>query len=221
MYYLDKKILNFKFKGVFAYYLLIGVLIILFYPVNSSENFVNMCLSSFFTYTIYLTNIFLFAYFAVKTPQARKSSLLFIFGFILYALGSIISDELVLKPIVIMFGFQVRIIIHIIVSVLLIASILFLYLGGCGLMLKPSKDVLSELYAKKKICIVHKGKIKGKVFFCSNCLVKYCERCFKKVVEVENKCWACEKEIKSVELSDTFVIACSSFLFVILIIFSL
>ncbi len=52
--------------------------------------------------------------------------------------------------------------------------------------------LLSEYFAAKKLCLIHRGEIKGKIVFCPQCYVKYCQKCFDSVITVEGNCWACE-----------------------------
>jgi hypothetical protein len=49
-----------------------------------------------------------------------------------------------------------------------------------------------EYYQSKRVCIVHRGTIEGKIFICSTCNVFYCIPCRDAIVELENKCWNCK-----------------------------
>jgi hypothetical protein len=55
-------------------------------------------------------------------------------------------------------------------------------------------NIFLEYYSTKKICLVHKGIINGKVRFCPSCMVKYCDNCFTSVILKDNTCWACQHE---------------------------
>ncbi|MFX0103164.1 MAG: hypothetical protein ACFFCS_26605 [Candidatus Hodarchaeota archaeon] len=50
---------------------------------------------------------------------------------------------------------------------------------------------LLEYYQSKRICIVHRGTIKDRVYACPGCGVYYCVPCKNAVVDAENKCWNC------------------------------
>jgi hypothetical protein len=66
--------------------------------------------------------------------------------------------------------------------------------------LKTLVFVLIEFYTGKKDCLIHKGLIDGKIFYCPKCLVSYCEKCFNSVIKQENKCWSCNTPFKEVEI---------------------
>ncbi|MFX0100042.1 MAG: hypothetical protein ACFFCS_10720, partial [Candidatus Hodarchaeota archaeon] len=51
--------------------------------------------------------------------------------------------------------------------------------------------IIIDFYQSEHICIVHKGKIEGKVFICRNCNIFYCIRCKEAISKNENACWNC------------------------------
>jgi hypothetical protein len=59
------------------------------------------------------------------------------------------------------------------------------------LYIKTWFELLLEFYTTKQICIIHRGNIEGKIHICPKCFVKYCSKCFKSVISIENKCWVC------------------------------
>ena len=52
-----------------------------------------------------------------------------------------------------------------------------------------------DLEEKDAVCVVHKGAIVGTVYICPQCKTYYCLKCANALVEKEEKCWTCEREI--------------------------
>ncbi|MFX0098286.1 MAG: hypothetical protein ACFFCS_01820 [Candidatus Hodarchaeota archaeon] len=48
-----------------------------------------------------------------------------------------------------------------------------------------------EYSQSKRVCIVHRGPVLGRVFMCNKCNVFYCMDCKEAIVNAENKCWNC------------------------------
>ena len=74
---LDKKILSFKFKGIFAYFYLAGLIFAIIYPINSYADFV--IVSSVTVYAGLGAAIIplIFLYIAIKsTGEVRRTSIL-------------------------------------------------------------------------------------------------------------------------------------------------
>jgi hypothetical protein len=64
-------------------------------------------------------------------------------------------------------------------------------------------SVVVEYYQTKRICIVHRGVIAGKVFICGTCGIFYCPACKEAIAAAENKCWNCGAVLdKGRELSE-------------------
>jgi len=86
-------------------------------------------------------------------------------------------------------------------SLVVIPSILFII----GLILFTIHSdigfkLFQEYYTSKQICLVHRGKIEGKVQMCPNCYIKYCSNCFTSVILKEGKCWTCNYEFTTEEI---------------------
>jgi len=62
--------------------------------------------------------------------------------------------------------------------------------------------LIIEYYTNKKICLVHRGKIKGKIYFCQTCFVCYCQNCFENVILKEKLCWSCGNAIEAKNIED-------------------
>ncbi|MHA1339095.1 MAG: hypothetical protein ACTSRZ_04895 [Promethearchaeota archaeon] len=88
LYHLDKKIYNYKFKGIFALLPIIGTAFILPFPINSTEDFQLLSgISIFFTIGAILILI-IFADITRKTTGSiRKMAFYILIGLILWAIG--------------------------------------------------------------------------------------------------------------------------------------
>ncbi len=85
IFFLDKKILSFKFKGIFAYFYLAGLIFAIIYPINSYADFVTV--SSVTVYAGLGAAIIplIFLYIAIKsTGEVRRTSYIIFFAIIIY-----------------------------------------------------------------------------------------------------------------------------------------
>lgn len=98
LYTIDKKVLNNKFKGVFAYYSLIVILIQFLWPVNSQEDFEFVSSLVILALLAFAIIPVMFLYLAFKTPGLRGVCLIMFFGIIIYAGGSFLVSENFLAP---------------------------------------------------------------------------------------------------------------------------
>ena len=76
-------------------------------------------------------------------------------------------------------------------SIRLLLTPILLLVGTIIWFLKPLDNVIVEYYQVKRICIVHRGVIEGKVFMCPVCSTFYCITCKDAIANAENKCWNC------------------------------
>ncbi len=92
---LDKKVLNNKYKGIFAYIIFGGAVLVLFWPVQSQDDFGVISLFAIIPQVISLILPGLFLQIGRQsTGELRKVSYLLSLGFILY----IIASFLVIAP---------------------------------------------------------------------------------------------------------------------------
>jgi hypothetical protein len=49
-----------------------------------------------------------------------------------------------------------------------------------------------DFYTNKRVCIVHKGEIKGRMFICSKCDAFYCVKCKEAIETIDKCCWNCK-----------------------------
>lgn len=59
---------------------------------------------------------------------------------------------------------------------------------------RPDKLTDEEVSVSKerKVCLVCKGKINGITYICRECETFYCTKCYDALVNLENRCWACD-----------------------------
>jgi len=62
--------------------------------------------------------------------------------------------------------------------------------------LKPGEITDDEVvfYREQAICLVCKGKVGGfNIFICKKCRALYCGNCARSLIDLENRCWVCDK----------------------------
>ncbi len=132
----DRKIIDFKLKGVPSYIMGIAAIIILVYPVISPSDF--QIISSL----LFLANVtaiiipVLFLYIGYKSPEYRKPAYIIAVGVIVYAIGANILIESLLAFLVEISGFQgTRIIIYFLSMILKTTGLIF-YAWGVTLFVR-------------------------------------------------------------------------------------
>ncbi len=105
----DKKILDFKFKGLFTYLILVFALIAFFYPVKNSRDFEIMSLLLTVSNVVAIIIPILFFYIGKKSDTYRTPAFLIAIGIILYAFGSNLNVETLIIILTDSFGSGTRI----------------------------------------------------------------------------------------------------------------
>lgn len=109
LFFIDKKVLNFKLKGIPAIFLLGVMCFQLFYPVNSSEDFTLVSQVGLLTTAVGLVLPVIFLYIGYKTPGLRKTSYMIAFAVIIYGFGSMLVSEGILDPLRAAFGQDIHV----------------------------------------------------------------------------------------------------------------
>lgn len=110
VFIVDKKIFNFKLKGIIAYIVLFFGILLLIYPVDSAASFQ---IAASFALAANLVGIVIpafFFYMGLKAPKFRKHCFTIAIGVILYAIGANITVESFLAALSTVFGLDIRII---------------------------------------------------------------------------------------------------------------
>ena len=109
-----------------SYLILGGSIFILFYPVNSPEDFQFVSAVSIVSSlgTVLIPVIFL--YLGIKIPGLRKTALMITLGFIIYALGPILVNDAILEVLRTTYGDQIHIIIFFLFITLKITGLIII-----------------------------------------------------------------------------------------------
>lgn len=109
LFIVDKTVLNFKFKGVLSYLMLIINIVQLLYPVNSAKDFEFVSSLSYISLGIGAIIPLIFLYIGIKTPGLRNISFLIVSAIIIYVIGGLLVGENILEPLRKTFGPQIHI----------------------------------------------------------------------------------------------------------------
>lgn len=95
---LDKKILNFKFKGIPAYILIATVIFGLIYPVNTLEDFYFISgIGVVGAIGVLIIPAIFFYIIKISTGEMRKTAVLIIVGLMLWAVGGVLVVDTVVQ----------------------------------------------------------------------------------------------------------------------------
>lgn len=112
LYVTDKRVLNFRLKGIIAIIAWIGGIIILVYPVANADDFALLSGISIISNASLVLIILFFLYIGVKTPgSVRRNAILIVLGGICYALAAIIVNEAILTQLRAIFGSDIHIVV--------------------------------------------------------------------------------------------------------------
>lgn len=110
LYIIDRKVYNFKFKGIFAIIVIIGIFMVIFIPINSAADFNTASFLVIFAQIGTVLIPLMFIYIAIKTPGLRKTALFIAFGFIFYGLAALLINESFVTLMRDLFGPQIHVI---------------------------------------------------------------------------------------------------------------
>ena len=108
LYAVDKKVLKNKFKGILAYFSLAVLIVLLFYPITTKEDFEFVSTIGLIGILPFILIPVIFLYLAIKTPGLRTTCLMIFLGIIIFAFGSILVGENFLAPLRSLYGVQVE-----------------------------------------------------------------------------------------------------------------
>ncbi|MHA1294341.1 MAG: hypothetical protein ACTSQJ_16985 [Promethearchaeota archaeon] len=130
LFTIDKKVLNFKFKGIFTYIIIATALFILFYPVNTSEDFEFVSALGLIPNLIGSVIPIIFLYIGIKTPGLRKTAFIIAFGVIIYGIGANLVNEITIAPLREIYGHQVVILMFFLFLVFKITGLIMVSYGA-------------------------------------------------------------------------------------------
>ncbi len=99
LFTIDKKVLDFKLKGLLGYIMTVAAIIQFVYPVSSPEDFEVVSAIGAAANIVAITIPIIFFYIGIKTPGLRKICFLIAFGVIIFAIGSNLAVEPILAPV--------------------------------------------------------------------------------------------------------------------------
>ncbi len=218
----DKKLLNFRLKGIPFYMAIFGIIIVVIYPVASSEDFSTLSLLLFITVTPTALIPVIFIYIGLKTPEIRQGAFMIAFGLIIFSIAGAVINESLINQWTLAYGYQSRIIAYFLFITFKASGILLMSNGFKIFNIKledtklasdnaaPTKwierlgidftrpDNLTEkdiaFYREQVVCLVCKKELIAfsKVFYCPQCKALYCDNCAHVLSELENLCWSCD-----------------------------
>jgi lipid-A-disaccharide synthase-like uncharacterized protein len=127
----DKVLMQFKFKGIFVYIMIIGQIIVLLYPVDDLTDYkaVN-AIGPIASIGLFIIPI-IFFYLAYKTSgEIRRMAITLALGLILYAVGTALVSEIILDPLKGSIGTQIQGVMYLISTTVKIVGLLLLTYGA-------------------------------------------------------------------------------------------
>jgi hypothetical protein len=121
---------------------------------------------------------------APKRSSLWKSSVTFVIGFVIMVAMLLAGNNFFLKG----DAFPGE---NAVGPVITLASVFLLNSG-----LTNAYKSLVDYFQSEHVCIVHRGKIAGKMFICPRCGVFYCIPCRDAIAEIDGKCWNCKTALE-------------------------
>ncbi|MBN2152608.1 MAG: hypothetical protein JW839_14235 [Candidatus Lokiarchaeota archaeon] len=192
----DRVVLNNKFKSVFAYAAIVLSILAAAYPVSpgSAGDFTVVATLVMFAQIPIFFLVAVFSWFIAICPGLKRLTVSAFIGILFTILGTMLTAFGFTTPILNNFGQVVlNVYLTFVVSMKIVGYVLVVY---SVVNFSRINKALLDYYTSKRICIVHRGRIKGRAFMCANCHVLYCMPCKAAIVEIENKCWNCKQELE-------------------------
>ncbi|MHA1681054.1 MAG: hypothetical protein ACTSUE_08600 [Promethearchaeota archaeon] len=127
----DRKILNFKFKGIFAYILLAGLIFGFFYPINTMADFEFISTISIIPMLGILIVLIVFINIAIKSSgRVRRTAVILVIAFLIYTLAALLVNAGIISALESAIGVPVDVYMYLIQSVLKAIGITMLAIGA-------------------------------------------------------------------------------------------
>lgn len=131
VFVVDRNILQFKFKGIFAYIIIAGLFIMLFWPVYSKTDFDSMSIMSILPQLGMLIVFFVFLNIAIKaTGRVRTTAVIIIWAFVLYTVAALSVNAGIISAIEPILGSNTKIYMYAIQTLLKTAGIIMMASGA-------------------------------------------------------------------------------------------
>ena len=129
IFIIDRKVMDFKLKGILAYIMIVVAAIIIFYPVNNSQDYEVVSSLLLFLNIVSIAIPIIFFYLGFKTPKFRMYFFSIAFGTILFAIGSNLVNEPILVPLRNMFGIEILVVVYLLFLIFKISGLLLISYG--------------------------------------------------------------------------------------------
>jgi hypothetical protein len=131
VFVIDRKILSFKFKGIFAYIIIAGSILTLFWPVITEADFDTISTIGILPQLGMLVIFAVFFNIAVKSSgRVRSTALILIFAFVLYAVAALLVNAGLLSALAPLLGPNTDVFMYIIQSTFKTAGIIMMAVGA-------------------------------------------------------------------------------------------
>ncbi|MBN2151951.1 MAG: hypothetical protein JW839_10920 [Candidatus Lokiarchaeota archaeon] len=131
VFVIDRKILGFKLKGIFAYIIVAGSVVMFLWPVNNAKDFADMSTMSILPQLGMLVVFVVFLNIAVKsTGRVRKTALIIIFAFLLYTVAALLVNAGLVKALTDVFGPIAAFYLYMLQSIFKAAGIIMMAAGA-------------------------------------------------------------------------------------------
>jgi len=131
VFVVDRKILSFKFKGIFAYIVLGGAILGLLYPVNTVEDFDTLSTISILPQLGMFVLFIVFVNIAVKTSgRVRTTASIIIAAFVLYTVAALAVNAGVIAALESALGIPVDVYMYMVQSILKTVGVVLMAVGA-------------------------------------------------------------------------------------------
>ncbi len=131
VFVVDRKILGFKFKGLFAYIVFGGAILVLMYPVSTVDDFDSMSTISILPQLGMFVLFIVFVNIAVKASgRVRTTAVIIIVAFVLYTVAALAVNAGVITALEAALGMPVDVYMYIVQSVLKTAGVIMMAVGA-------------------------------------------------------------------------------------------
>nr|MDO8084305.1 hypothetical protein [Candidatus Sigynarchaeum springense]MDO8119317.1 hypothetical protein [Candidatus Sigynarchaeota archaeon] len=131
VFVVDRSILGFKFKGIFAYIIIAGSILTLLWPVYSETDFDTISTIGILPQLGLLIVLIVFLNIAIKTSgRVRRTAFIIIFASIMYAVAALVVNAGIITALKPVFGDNTDVLMYAIQSILKATGIIMMAVGA-------------------------------------------------------------------------------------------
>jgi len=189
MIYVNEHHLIKKTRHVFSIIILGMIVLMILGFLGLFERHVLLTIQDIMVSTMEGFVIIIYMYLAfTSTGVIRKDAVLMITSLLFMSLGILFDTEQIVIAEHVTFSTNLNMV-EFLYSV---PSIFFIIAVAIFSSLQRITATAIDFYTNKRVCIVHKGEIKGKMFICSKCNAYYCLPCKEAIEQIDKCCWNCK-----------------------------